>query len=187
MTPQQKNSPAKPDQSSALRIFGTADDSIVDGPGIRFAIFVQGCSHRCPGCHNPESWDVNGGVLRTPEQIWAKVETNPLLQGLTFSGGEPFEQPEGLTTLAHLAHEQGKQPNGQPMNVWAYSGYLFEELLAAGGAKRELLNNVDVLVDGPFEQDKKSYALLFKGSSNQRIIDVSASLAAGQVVEWSEE
>jgi anaerobic ribonucleoside-triphosphate reductase activating protein len=189
-------------KSEALRIFGTADDSIVDGPGIRFAVFTQGCSQNCPGCHNPKSHAYDGGVEISAEELWGRICTNPILQGLTLSGGEPFDQAAALLPLARWAHAGGAEglPSHKPMNVWAYSGYLFEDLIATQVGQRpprapqgfkteaawELLQNVDVLVDGRFEQDKKSYALVFRGSSNQRLIDVPASLRADSVVEWEQ-
>lgn len=161
-----------------LRIFGTADDSIVDGPGIRFAIFTQGCKHACPGCHNPEAQPFTGGREVTLEELQQKIEENPLLAGITLSGGEPFEQAEALIPLAQWVKERG-------LTIWAYSGYIWEELIA--GTPNEytpvLLQEIDVLVDGPFKQAEASYELKWRGSANQRIIDVSASIAAGEVIE----
>lgn len=162
-----------------LRLFGTADDSIVDGPGIRLAIFAQGCSRRCPGCHNPESQPFDGGYLVTVDELMAMVAANPLLSGVTLSGGEPFEQAQAV--LAFVRRLRAEKPR---LNVWAYSGYLFEELLAGvpSQAARELLGLVDVLVDGPFVLELRSLEVKWRGSSNQRLVDVAASLAAGEAV-----
>jgi anaerobic ribonucleoside-triphosphate reductase activating protein len=161
-----------------IQLFGTADDSIVDGPGIRFAVFTQGCRHGCPGCHNPEAQPFAGGVPATVDELWEKIEGNRLLSGVTLTGGEPFEQAEALVELARRVREKG-------LNVWAYSGYLYEQLLAGvpSAAAPLLLEQVDVLVDGLFDESLKSLDLLWRGSSNQRIIDVPASLAAGKIVE----
>lgn len=151
-----------------VRVFGTANDSIVDGPGIRFTIFTQGCVHDCEGCHNPESHDPTGGEEIEVDAIWKKIAANPLLDGITLSGGEPLLQPEPLLQLADRAHQAG-------LNVWTYTGYLYEDVLegVAGEKAKELLLASDVVVDGPFEQDKMSLDLKFRGSSNQRIITVA--------------
>jgi anaerobic ribonucleoside-triphosphate reductase activating protein len=165
--------------NATIRIHGTADDSIVDGPGIRFALFTQGCKHQCPGCHNPTAQPFDGGSVTTTDALWQRVENNPLLKGITLTGGEPFEQAEPLIELAKRARDKG-------LDVWAYSGYLFDQLLEGlpSTAARDLLEYCDVLVDGPYVQELRSYTLKWRGSSNQRIIDVPASLAAGKVVEW---
>ena len=164
-----------------MRIASTMSDSIVDGPGLRFTVFTQGCPHNCPGCHNPETHDPAGGREVTVEELAEKMGKNPLTDGLTLSGGDPFLQAEECAKLAALAHGQGK-------NVWTYTGYLFEHLRDAGDpAWTALLSETDVLVDGPFLQKEKSYELHFRGSRNQRLIDVPASLAQGQVVLWEEE
>jgi len=163
---------------STIRIFGTADDSIVDGPGIRLAVFAQGCSFACPGCHNPLAQPFEGGREVTVAALVQLIEDNPLLAGITLTGGEPFQQPEPFLELARYARDKG-------LSVWAYSGYVWEELLAGtpGEAARELLLEVDVLVDGRFEEARASYELKWRGSANQRIIDVPASLAANKVIE----
>ena len=161
-----------------IRLAGTVNDSIVDGPGIRFSIFTQGCSHHCKGCQNPQTWSFEGGELTDTDDLLARIAKNPLLKGITLTGGEPFEQPEPLIELCQACHERG-------LDVWAYSGYTFEELMAgkAGPVARELLGLCDVLVDGLFVEDLQSYDLKWRGSSNQRVIDVPASLEAGEVVE----
>ena len=161
-----------------MRIANTVSDSIVDGPGLRFTVFTQGCPHRCPGCHNPDTHDPAGGREAAVEELAEKLLSNPLTDGLTLSGGEPFCQAAECARLAAIAREKG-------LNVWVYTGYTYERLIAGEvpGAM-ELLAQADVLVDGPFVEARKSYAALFRGSTNQRIIDVPRSLAAGQVVLW---
>ena len=162
-----------------ISLYGTADDSIVDGPGIRFTVFTQGCVHRCPGCHNPAAQPFEGGTPSSVDELWAQIEANPLLTGITLSGGEPFYQAAALVELARRARAKG-------LTVWAYSGYLYEDLLAGipSGAAVHLLEQVDVLVDGPFIEGLKSLDLHWRGSSNQRLIDVAESLKTGQVVEF---
>jgi len=157
-----------------IRVAGLVNDSIVDGPGFRFAVFVQGCPHHCKGCHNPETWDFSGGVEMTAEEIMAKAGKNPLRKGFTFSGGEPFAQSKALLPLAKLIKEQGYE-------LASYTGFLFEDLLKDPD-KRALLDYIDTVIDGPFMLEKKNLLLKFKGSENQRIIDVKASLEAGTVV-----
>ena len=158
-----------------LRIAGFADDSIVDGPGIRLTVFCQGCPHHCPGCQNPETWDMEGGTLFTPQEILQRVQRNPLVRGVTLSGGEPFAQAEENAVLARLLKEAGYE-------VAAYSGYTFEQLLAGTPAQRELLGQLDILIDGPYLEKERSLELLFRGSRNQRILNVPDSLAAGKAV-----
>lgn len=157
-----------------MRIAGLTQDSIVDGPGLRFTVFVQGCGHHCEGCHNPQTHDPAGGREMSVEEVAAELRGNPLTDGLTLSGGEPFDQPEDCLALARIAHGAG-------LNVWAYSGYLYEQLLAEE-AKAALLREVDVLVDGPFLLARRTLALPWRGSGNQRLIDVKQSLAAGKAV-----
>ena len=155
-----------------LRVFGTANDSIVDGPGLRFALFVQGCIHNCKGCHNPESHKLDGGTLQDTDEIFEQIQKNPLLDGVTFSGGEPFLQAKALSELAKKIKDKG-------LNLYVYTGFNFEELLSGANSEncwKELLKYTDFLVDGKFEEDKKHYSLLFKGSENQRIIDVQSSM-----------
>lgn len=155
-----------------MRIAGIVNDSIVDGPGLRLAIFAQGCPHHCPGCHNPESHDFAGGSDMDTEKIIARMDANPLLDGITLTGGEPFEQPEACRILADAAHARG-------LNVWAYSGYTFEQLCAVP-EKRRLLEACDVLVDGPFLLEERSLDLRFRGSKNQRVLKVSEMLAGSE-------
>lgn len=155
-----------------LRVFGTANDSIVDGPGLRFSLFVQGCIHNCKGCHNPESHKLDGGTLQDTDEIFEQIQKNPLLDGVTFSGGEPFLQAKALSELAKKIKDTG-------LNLYVYTGFTYEELLSGANDENfwgELLKYTDFLVDGKFEEDKKHYTLLFKGSENQRIIDVQGSM-----------
>ncbi len=159
-----------------MRIFGLVQDSIVDGPGFRFSCFVQGCPHHCPGCHNPESHDPNGGREMTVEEVAKELLKNPLTDGLTLSGGDPFAQPEDCLSLAKTAH-------AHDLNVWAYSGWTFEHLRDHGTPEqRALLEEVDVLIDGPFVLEQRSLALPWRGSRNQRVVNVRASLEAGEAV-----
>lgn len=210
---------------NTIRLFGTAPDSIVDGPGLRFAVYVQGCTHGCPGCHNPESQPCAGGEVRDLDSLMAEIAANKLAQGVTISGGEPFEQAAACAELARRCRALG-------LNVWTYSGYTYEQLAAcaasalatAGGPDAAsdpvsvcaadaacgrashrasaaqgpasmlphvdpfgaagLLDVTDVLVDGPFVQAKHSYQLKWRGSSNQRLIDVPATRRAGRIVLW---
>lgn len=166
-----------------INLYGTAPDSIVDGPGLRYAVFVQGCTHHCPGCHNPESQPVVGGTPTAISDVLADIRANKLITGVTLSGGEPFEQPAACAALARALKADG-------YNLWAYSGYLYEQLLARAEAEpavAELLAIIDVLVDGPFVEGQKSYTLKWRGSDNQRLIDVPRSQAEGRVVLWSNE
>ena len=161
-----------------MRIAGMIQDSIVDGPGFRFTLFTQGCPHNCEGCHNPETHDYNGGSEMSTDEVIKKLLSNPLTDGITFSGGEPFEQAGDCAVIARAARENG-------LNVWAYSGYTFEELLAKTEKQpeiMELLKLTDVLVDGRFILAQRSLSLKWRGSANQRIIDVPESLNAGKAV-----
>ena len=158
-----------------MRIANTVNDSIVDGHGLRFTIFTQGCPHRCPGCHNPETWPFEGGTPMEEEALLALVRENPLCRGVTFSGGEPFAQAEGFARLAELLRGAGYE-------VAAYSGYTFEQLYRGTPAQRRLLEGLDVLIDGPFLLSERSLELNFRGSANQRVLNVPESLKAGQAV-----
>jgi anaerobic ribonucleoside-triphosphate reductase activating protein len=157
-----------------IRVSGVVNDSIVDGPGLRLSVFTQGCPHHCEGCHNPQSHDFAGGTLRDTADILAQAKKNPLLDGVTLTGGEPFCQPEACLEIAKGAHALN-------LNVWAFSGYSYEELLALAPA---LLNEIDVLVDGPFVLAERSLELRFRGSRNQRLIDMKKTRAAGEVILW---
>lgn len=161
-----------------LRIAGTANDSIVDGPGIRFTIFTQGCPHHCEGCHNPETHDFSGGEVVDTADLLAKIKANPLLDGVTFSGGEPFCQAKALADL-------GREIKSLGLNIVTYTGYTFEKLYADRHENGwgELLAVTDHLVDGPFILAQKDWEIKFRGSSNQRYIDCQASLAEGHAIE----
>lgn len=163
-----------------MSVSGVTGDSIVDGPGLRLTIFTQGCPHHCPGCHNPQTHDPNGGAWADTEDILAAAAENPLLDGITLSGGDPFLQPVPCLALAKGAHQLG-------LNVWTYTGYTWEALWAENDPEKlALLQETDVLIDGPFLLAERSLELKFKGSKNQRTIDVKQSLAAGEIVLWEE-
>lgn len=147
-----------------IRIAGIQDESIVDGPGIRMVIFTQGCKHYCKDCHNPQTHSFEGGYLIEVEKLVDMLKENPLLDGITLSGGEPFEQSYECSILAKEAKKIG-------LNVVTYTGYTFEEVLKTKKF-RELLLQTDLLIDGKFELENKSMLLPFRGSTNQRIIDV---------------
>ncbi len=219
-----------------IRMYGTVGDSIVDGPGLRYSVFVQGCTHRCPGCHNPESQPADGGYLESIEKIVADIEANKLVHDVTLSGGEPFEQAAACAELARRLKEKG-------YGIWTYSGYRYETLKRCAdqaavqdtdqvsdqvsdqdtrqGATqdtaqdaqaatntqdapqnendhgqaasldpqgvRDLLQHSDVLVDGVFVEALKSLELQWCGSSNQRLIDLPATRAKGEVVLWKKK
>lgn len=158
-----------------LNLAGIAGDSIVDGPGIRTTFFAQGCPHHCPGCHNPETWPFEGGTPMAEEDLVEIVRQNPLCRGVTFSGGEPFAQAAGFARLARLLRAEGYE-------VASYTGYTLEALLAGTPEQRELLEQLDVLIDGPFLLSERSLELNFRGSRNQRVLNVPDSLKQGQAV-----
>ncbi len=160
-----------------LRIAGTANDSIVDGPGIRYTIFVQGCPHNCEGCHNPGTHDFSGGELKDTDELLEKIKGNPLLDGVTFSGGEPFCQAETLAQLGKKIKELG-------MNIVTYTGYDFEELYENRDKHGwgDLLGVTDILIDGKFILALKDWEIKFRGSSNQRYLDCQASLREGRAI-----
>ncbi|MBP1545466.1 MAG: anaerobic ribonucleoside-triphosphate reductase activating protein [Oscillospiraceae bacterium] len=157
---------------------GLKNDSIVDGPGIRLTVFVQGCPHRCKGCHNPQTHDFNCGTPVTADEIMELISSNPLLDGVTFSGGEPFCQAAALAEIGKRIREKG-------YNIITYTGYTYEQLMS--GATEEngymkLLSVTDLLVDGPYIESQSSPDIRFRGSANQRIIDVKRSLAENKAV-----
>lgn len=159
-----------------IRIAGRVVDSIVDGPGMRYALFTQGCPRACPGCHNPQTHDPKGGFETTTEEILKEIDSNPLLDGVTFSGGDPFMQPKPLVELA-------KELKKRNLNVITYTGYRWEELVDANDPDwNALIQASDVIVDGPFVQSLHDWKLKYTGSSNQRIIDVKRTLAQGELV-----
>ncbi|AOR22314.1 anaerobic ribonucleoside-triphosphate reductase activating protein [Clostridium taeniosporum] len=161
-----------------IRLAGIAYESLVNGPGIRRVFFSQGCIHNCKGCFNPDTHDFNGGEERDMDELIEDVLCNPMVKGITFSGGDPFERAEQLSYMAKIFKENNK-------NIWSYTGYTFEFImnnLEKRKGWKDLINNIDVLVDGKFEEDKKEDGLKFRGSSNQRIIDVKESLKSDKVV-----
>lgn len=191
-------------ENTTISLYGTVPDSIVDGPGLRYAVFVQGCSHGCPGCHNPESQPTEGGTETTLAALLADIRANGLVHDVTLSGGEPFEQPKACAALAAELKRNG-------YGIWCYTGYLYDDLAGRAEAARtqqaqreeagltgnaltegiaddlavgDLLDSIDVLVDGPFVESRKSLELKWCGSSNQRLIDVPATRRTGSVVEW---
>lgn len=161
-----------------IRLAGVIRESIVDGPGIRFTVFCQGCAHACPGCHNQETWDFEGGYDCEIEKILKAVDENPLLDGVTFSGGDPLFQAEAFSLLAEKVRER-------KLTVVTYTGFTYEELLTKAEKDvnvKRLLENTDLLIDGKFEQDKRDLTLQFRGSSNQRIIDMAKTGLSGNIV-----
>ena len=163
---------------STLRIAGTIPESIVDGPGIRYVLFTQGCPHSCPGCHNPQTHDFAGGREVQVSDLLTDITRRSFVKAVTLSGGEPFCQPAPLAELAAALKKKG-------FHLMCYSGFTFEELLQKEDA-RPLLEQLDLLVDGRFVESRKNIELRFRGSDNQRVLDVPASLAAGSAV-WCEK
>lgn len=166
--------------ADSIRIAGIMRESIVDGPGIRFAVFCQGCPHACPGCHNPETHDFAGGNEVTIDRLLEEFDKNPLLAGMTFSGGEPMCQAEGFAALGREVKKRGK-------TITIFSGYTLEQLLKKAKtdkATAELLMMCDVLIDGPFVKDLRDLTLQFRGSSNQRVIDMNRTRTEKKLVLW---
>ena len=157
-----------------LSVLAIVEDTTVDGPGFRTAIYAAGCPNHCPGCHNPESWEITRGTWMETEEVVARVMADEFAN-VTFSGGDPMFQPEGFTEVAAAIKARSQK------SIWCYTGYRYEELLRHP-QQAHLLRYIDVLVDGPFVQALRDESLLFRGSSNQRLIDVPASLQAGEVV-----
>ncbi len=162
-----------------IRILDILHDTTVDGPGFRTSIYCAGCRHHCAGCHNPQSWDFAAGRDVEVDELMQEIQSDPFAD-VTFSGGDPFFQAEAFAELAR------RIKSGTRKTIWAYTGFLYEDLLE-NPAHRALLEQLDVLVDGPFIQSLRDVDLLFRGSSNQRLIDVPASLKAGEVVLWKRE
>lgn len=158
----------------AISILEIVEDTTVDGPGFRTTVYCAGCPNHCPGCHNPQSWDIANGREVDIEEILDVILADPFAD-VTFSGGDPMFQPAGFAALAKAIKERSGK------NIWCYTGYLFEDLLK-NAQQRALLEYIDVLVDGRFVEVLKDEELRFRGSSNQRLIDVPASLASGSVV-----
>ena len=151
-----------------IRVLDIIEDTTVDGPGFRTSIYCAGCSHACKGCHNPQSWDFNGGREMTTDEIMKIIEADPYAD-VTFSGGDPMYQAEGFIELARAIRERTNK------TIWCYTGFTYEALLKMP-KQRELLELIDVLVDGPFVESLRDPDLLFRGSSNQRIISLPQPL-----------
>lgn len=152
-----------------IRLYGIIRESIVDGPGLRFVVFVQGCPHGCPGCHNPESHDPAGGFLTDTEKIWKNFRMNPSIKGITFSGGEPFLWGRELAEVGRAVRAAG-------LDVMTYSGYTYEKLLKMAEEDEgvaSLLEVTNFLVDGPFIEAERDLTLKYRGSRNQRILDIT--------------
>lgn len=162
-----------------IRVLNVVEETTVDGPGFRTSIYCAGCRHACPGCHNPQSWDMDGGRPVSVEDLCRQVLDDPFAD-VTFTGGDPFFQAEAFTALARMIKERSRK------TIWCYTGFTYEALLD-NEVHRRLLEQVDVLVDGPFVQSLRNTDLPFRGSSNQRLIDVPASLREGRVVEWASD
>ena len=162
-----------------IRIAGVVEESFVDGPGIRFAVFVQGCPHHCENCHNPETHDFSGGCVVDTDSLFEQCAENPLIKGVTFSGGEPFCQPEPCAYMAEKLKASG-------YHLMAFTGYTFEKLLEMSKEDENIkksLNLLDVIIDGKFILAQRSLGLRYKGSKNQRTIDVKESIKQGRAVE----
>ena len=160
-----------------IRLADIVPESVVDGKGIRMTVFVQGCTHACKGCHNPGTWKLDGGEVKDISFITDLAEKDPLLDGLTLSGGEPFLQPAPLYEIAKWCHSR-------KLNVWCYSGYTYEQLTEMAKSDddiKNLLGEIDVLVDGPFIEDQKDLMLVFRGSRNQRVIDLNKTREYGKI------
>ena len=166
-----------------LRIAGFSKESIVDGEGYRYVIFVQGCNHKCPGCQNPETWDFNAGTVYDEDklkEILNEISEDPIIDGVTLSGGDPFYQAEACVELVKAI--KNLRPE---LNIWAYTGFVWDELIKDPD-RLELVKCCDVIVDGPFILGKRSLDVLFRGSTNQRLIDVKKTLEVGNITLFSE-
>ncbi len=160
-----------------IRLSGITKESIVDGLGFRYVVYAQGCNHNCKGCHNPSTHSFEGGKIMDIDNILNEIKKNPMLDGITCSGGECFEKAE---QFAHIA----KGVKSMGLNVWAYTGYTMEEILKAKDERNgwnDFIKHIDVLVDGEYQENKKDLSLCFRGSSNQRIIDMQRTLNTGEL------
>ncbi len=162
-------------EAQTIILAGTMRESIVDGPGIRYVVFAQGCPHHCEGCHNPQTHPFTGGTTMTVAQVYADIVRSPYVKAVTFSGGEPFCQPQAFALLGTALRAQG-------YHLMAYSGYTFAQLQDMPTVQ-PLLHRLDLLVDGKFELEHRDVSLRFRGSPNQLLIDVQATLAQGEIVE----
>lgn len=165
-----------------IRLAGIIKESVVDGPGIRMVIFAQGCHHKCPGCHNEKTQDLAAGYLTTVEEIIDQLPDNPLISGVTFSGGEPFLQAGALAVIGHEVKKRN-------LSVVTFTGFVFEDLLEQSRTNHDiaaLMAVTDILIDGPFLLSQRDISLAFRGSSNQRLLDMPASLQSAQAVLWTD-
>ena len=165
-----------------IRLAGIAYESLVNGPGVRRVFFSQGCNHNCKGCFNPETHSFELGEEKDMDELIEGVINNPFIKGVTFSGGDPLEQAD---KFAYIAKELKNKIKDREFNIWCYTGYKFEYIIDNLEKRigwKELINNIDVLVDGKFEEDKKEEGLKFRGSSNQRIIDIKESLKFERII-----
>ena len=164
-----------------MRLSGITPESFIDGPGLRYVIFTQGCPHCCPFCQNPETWDYNAGREFTVKQVMRMIKRQKQTKrGVTFSGGEPFMQASELAEIARAARQTG-------WDIVTYTGFTFEELTKnSGKGVRELLCATDILIDGKYIHELRAVSLRFRGSSNQRIIDIPKTLEKGYIVLWNE-
>ncbi|SFC67517.1 anaerobic ribonucleoside-triphosphate reductase activating protein [Clostridium uliginosum] len=168
--------------SKTIRLSGIAYESLVNGPGMRRVFFSQGCNHNCKGCFNPDTHDFNGGEEMDMDELIQDVLGNSMIRGVTFSGGDPFERAYQFSYMAKIF-------KNNKLNIWCYTGYTFEYIMShleSNNAWKELLSNIDVLVDGRFEEDKMEDGLKFRGSLNQRIVDVQESLKHNKVIKFKE-
>lgn len=162
-----------------MRISGVIEESIVDGPGIRVVFFLQGCKHRCPGCHNPGTHSMNGGQIWSLDEVEKVIDSNPHTDGITLSGGDPFFQIEATKDIVQLIRKK------YDLSILVYTGFLIEDLMLRAEEDNDLsfiLNNIDVLIDGPFVLEKRDLSLQYRGSSNQRIIDMKATMQNKTIV-----
>ncbi len=161
-----------------IRIAGTVEESTVDGPGLRYVIFTQGCPHKCEGCHNPSTHDASAGKLIKLDTLVEKINKDPLISGITLSGGEPFLQAKKLSKLLDRIDRK-------KLDVMAYTGFEYEKLIELSNENngfKELIGKLDLLIDGKFDKTKKDELLMFRGSSNQRVIDCKKSLSTGETL-----
>ncbi len=161
-----------------VRLSGIVSESVCDGPGLRTVLFFQGCNHHCIGCHNPQTWSFSGGEEHEISDLLRTLPDSPLIKGITFSGGDPFYQADAAALIAEELHNRGK-------NIWAYTGFKWEELLLESNLSRmKFLIQCDVLVDGPFNYKEAKTGLIFRGSLNQRIIMVKESYLEKRIILW---
>lgn len=163
---------------NTIRLSGIAYESLVNGPGMRRVFFSQGCKHNCKGCFNPDTHDFKSGEEKDMDQLISDTLKNPILRGVTFSGGDPWEQADKFAYMARTFKENG-------LNVWSYTGYTYEYILENKDDRlgwSELLDNIDILVDGKFEKEKMKDGLKYRGSTNQRVIDVKESLKLNKAI-----